>query len=46
MRISTSSIASSWTCPLWMDVSVTGLVIYPLLYQIFPQKQMPASVGR
>lgn len=26
-----------WTLPLWMYVSVTGLVIYLLLYQIFPQ---------
>ncbi len=27
-----------WTWPLWMYVSVTGVVIYLLLYQIFPQK--------
>jgi uncharacterized membrane protein YozB (DUF420 family) len=26
-----------WTLPLWMYVSVTGVVIYLLLYQIFPQ---------
>ncbi len=26
-----------WTFPLWMYVSVTGVVIYLLLYQIFPQ---------
>ena len=26
-----------WTWPLWMYVSVTGVVIYLLLYQIFPQ---------
>lgn len=26
-----------WTWPLWMFVSVTGVVIYLLLYQIFPQ---------
>ncbi len=25
-----------WTWPLWMYVSVTGVVIYLLLYQIFP----------
>jgi len=29
---------SRWTWPLWMYVSVTGVVIYLLLYQIFPQK--------
>jgi uncharacterized membrane protein YozB (DUF420 family) len=28
-----------WTWPLWMYVSVTGVVIYLLLYQIFPQIQ-------
>jgi uncharacterized membrane protein YozB (DUF420 family) len=25
-----------WTWPMWMYVSVTGVVIYLLLYQIFP----------
>lgn len=27
-----------WTWPLWLYVSVTGVVIYLLLYQIFQQK--------
>jgi len=27
-----------WTWPLWMYVSVTGVVIYLLLYQVYPQK--------
>ena len=26
-----------WTLPLWFYVSVTGVVVYLLLYQIFPQ---------
>ena len=26
-----------WTWPLWMYVSVTGVLIYFLLYQIYPQ---------
>ena len=26
-----------WTWPLWMYVSVTGVVIYLLLYRIYPQ---------
>lgn len=26
-----------WTWPLWLYVSVTGVVVYLLLYQIFPQ---------
>lgn len=28
-----------WTWPLWMYVSVTGVLVYFILYQIFPQKQ-------
>jgi uncharacterized membrane protein YozB (DUF420 family) len=28
-----------WTLPIWFYVSVTGVVIYLLLYQIFPQKR-------
>jgi len=27
-----------WTWPLWMYVSVTGVLIYLLLYKIFPQR--------
>jgi putative membrane protein len=27
-----------WTWPLWMYVSLTGVVVYLLLYRIFPQK--------
>jgi len=27
-----------WTWPMWMYVSVTGVIIYLLLYQIYPQK--------
>ena len=27
-----------WTLPLWLYVSITGVVIYLMLYQIFPQK--------
>jgi uncharacterized membrane protein YozB (DUF420 family) len=26
-----------WTLPVWLYVSVTGVVIYLLLYQVFPQ---------
>jgi putative membrane protein len=28
---------SRWTWPLWMYVSITGVLIYLILYQIFPQ---------
>jgi putative membrane protein len=30
-----------WTWPLWMYVSVTGVIIYFLLYRIFPQHHGP-----
>lgn len=34
-----------WTWPVWMYVSVTGVLIYLLLYQIFPQqKPAPAPI--
>jgi uncharacterized membrane protein YozB (DUF420 family) len=26
-----------WTLPIWLYVSVTGVVIYVLLYRVFPQ---------
>lgn len=29
---------AKWTWPVWMYVSVTGVLIYVLLYQIFPQR--------
>jgi putative membrane protein len=28
-----------WTWPIWMYVSVTGVVIYVLLYEIYPQQR-------
>jgi uncharacterized membrane protein YozB (DUF420 family) len=31
-----------WTWPIWMYVSVTGVVIYALLYHIFPQSERGA----
>jgi uncharacterized membrane protein YozB (DUF420 family) len=36
-RFDTHRNIARWTWPLWMYVSVTGVVIYLLLYQIFPQ---------
>lgn len=29
-----------WTWPLWLYVSVTGVLIYLLLYRIYPQSQV------
>jgi len=28
-----------WAWPMWMYVSVTGVAVYLILYQIFPQRQ-------
>lgn len=36
-RFETHRRLSRWTWPIWMYVSVTGVIIYLLLYQIFPQ---------
>ena len=30
-----------WTWPIWMYVSITGVIIYFLLYHIFPQAGRP-----
>jgi uncharacterized membrane protein YozB (DUF420 family) len=27
-----------WAWPIWLYVSITGVVIYLLLYQIYPQR--------
>ncbi|HEX8890990.1 MAG TPA: DUF420 domain-containing protein, partial [Pyrinomonadaceae bacterium] len=27
-----------WTFPLWLYVSVTGVVVYLMLYQIYPSR--------
>src|SRR5437016_6284920 len=37
LRVEAHKRISRWTWPLWMYVSVTGVLIYFLLYQIFPQ---------
>jgi putative membrane protein len=37
-RFETHRKVARWTWPIWMYVSVTGVVIYLLLYQIFPQR--------
>jgi putative membrane protein len=37
-RFDKHKIIARWTWPFWMYVSVTGVIIYLLLYKIFPQK--------
>lgn len=36
-RFDRHKVIARWTWPMWMYVSVTGVLIYLLLYQIFPQ---------
>jgi putative membrane protein len=31
-------IIARWTLPLWLYVSVTGVIVYLMLYQIYPAK--------
>ena len=38
MRFDLHKKIARWTWPCWMYVSVTGVLIYLLLYRIFPQK--------
>jgi uncharacterized membrane protein YozB (DUF420 family) len=42
-RFDRHRIIARWTWPLWMYVSVTGVLIYFLLYQIFPQEKPTKS---
>jgi putative membrane protein len=38
LRFDRHKIIARWTWPIWMYVSVTGVLIYLLLYKIFPQR--------
>lgn len=38
-RFEAHKAIARWTLPIWLYVSVTGVVIYLLLYQIFPQSR-------
>jgi putative membrane protein len=37
-KFETHKKVARWTWPIWMYVSVTGVLIYLLLYQIYPAK--------
>ena len=37
-RFESHRAIARWTWPIWMYVSVTGVLIYFLLYQIYPQR--------
>jgi len=36
-KFDSHKVIVQWTWPIWMYVSVTGVVVYLLLYQVFPQ---------
>ena len=38
-RFEAHKAIARWTLPIWLYVSVTGVVIYLLLYRIYPQGQ-------
>jgi putative membrane protein len=37
MRVELHKKIARWTLPLWLYVSVTGVLVYLVLYQIWPQ---------
>lgn len=34
-----------WTFPIWLYVSITGVIIYLMLYQLYPAVSQPAIIG-
>lgn len=32
-----------WTWPIWMYVSVTGVVVYLMLYHLYPSEKLPTA---
>lgn len=42
-RFDRHRIIARWTLPLWLYVSVTGVIVYVLLYQIYPPTHMAAN---
>jgi uncharacterized membrane protein YozB (DUF420 family) len=35
-----------WTLPIWLYVSVTGVVVYAMLYQLYPPASVAAKLSR
>ncbi len=35
-----------WTFPIWLYVSITGVVVYLMLYQIYPPRIAGSTMGR
>jgi len=36
-RFDKHKVIARWTWPIWMYVSITGVIVYLLLYKIYPQ---------
>lgn len=34
-----------WTFPIWLYVSVTGVVVYVMLYHLYPSAENPATIS-
>ena len=41
-KFSRHKAIARWTLPVWLYVSVTGVIIYIMLYQLYPAGQIPA----
>ena len=35
---------SRWTFPIWLYVSITGVIVYLMLYQIYPPLPAPSTI--
>lgn len=45
-RLTAHRKLARWTLPIWLYVSVTGVVIYVMLYQLYPATTAAAIIGR
>lgn len=36
---------AKWTFPIWMYVSITGVLVYLMLYQLYPPRKEAAKIG-
>lgn len=44
-RLAAHRKLARWTLPIWLYVSVTGVVIYVMLYQLYPAATTAAIIG-
>jgi putative membrane protein len=36
---------AKWTFPIWLYVSITGVIVYLMLYQLYPPRQVGFIIG-